>query len=87
MCAGRGITCSGYRFELANDRFRQTLQHFCTTKETMSLRTLCNAMTRRLPLLDIIFQYVQPTDLLLPLCKTLNEWTHDEDQSMSRLSG
>lgn len=72
----------GYCNERITNSTLQTLQHFCTTKETMSLRTLCNAMSRRLPLLDIIFQYVQPTELLLPLCKMLNEWTHDEDQSM-----
>lgn len=47
----------------------------------MSLRTLCNALSRRLPLVDVILQYAQPTDIVQPLCNMLNEWTHDEDQS------
>ncbi|KAG9635883.1 mediator complex, subunit Med5, partial [Aureobasidium melanogenum] len=58
-----------------------TIQHLYTAKETMSLRTLCNIFSRRLPLMDIIFQYAQPSDVLSPLCNLLNEWTHDEDQS------
>lgn len=58
-----------------------TVQHFYSSKDTMSLRTLCNILSRRLPLMDIILQYSQPADLLSPLCSLLNEWTHDEDQS------
>jgi len=58
-----------------------TIQHLYTAKETMSLRTVCNALSRQMPLLDIIFQYAQPADVLSPLCSLLNEWTHDEDQS------
>jgi mediator of RNA polymerase II transcription subunit 5 len=58
-----------------------TIQHLYTAKETMSLRTLCNALSRRMPLMDIILQYAQPSDVLFPLCNLLNEWTHDEDQS------
>ncbi|KAL1304591.1 hypothetical protein AAFC00_003560 [Neodothiora populina] len=59
----------------------ETVQHLCNMKETMSLRTVCNAITRRLSLLDVIFQYAQPLDILQPLCRTLHEWSHDEDQS------
>jgi mediator of RNA polymerase II transcription subunit 5 len=59
----------------------ETIHHLYTAKETMSLRTICNILSRRLPLLDIILQYTQPADLLSPLCSLLNEWTHDEDQS------
>ncbi|KAI5203996.1 hypothetical protein AUEXF2481DRAFT_449992 [Aureobasidium subglaciale EXF-2481] len=58
-----------------------TIQHLYAAKETMSLRTLCNTLSRRLPLMDIILQYAQPADVLSPLCSLLNEWTHDEDQS------
>ncbi|KEQ64511.1 mediator complex, subunit Med5, partial [Aureobasidium melanogenum CBS 110374] len=58
-----------------------TIQHLYTAKETMALRTVCNIFSRRLPLMDIILQYAQPSDVLSPLCNLLNEWTHDEDQS------
>jgi mediator of RNA polymerase II transcription subunit 5 len=58
-----------------------TIQHLYTAKETMSLRTVCNTLSRHLPLMDVIFQYAQPADVLSPLCSLLNEWTHDEDQS------
>lgn len=47
----------------------------------MSLRTLCNAMSRRLPLMDVMLQYVRATDVLLPLCSLLNDWQIEEDQS------
>jgi mediator of RNA polymerase II transcription subunit 5 len=58
-----------------------TIQHLSAAKETMSLRTVCNTLSRRMPLMDVIFQYAQPADVLFPLCRLLNEWTHDEDQS------
>ncbi|KAG9942006.1 mediator complex, subunit Med5, partial [Aureobasidium melanogenum] len=58
-----------------------TIQHLYTAKETMALRTVCNIFSRRLPLMDIMLQHAQPSDVLSPLCNLLNEWTHDEDQS------
>lgn len=59
----------------------ETLQHLCDTKETMSLRTLCNALSRQIALVDIVLQHASLNSFLLPLCGLLNEWTHDEDQS------
>ena len=60
---------------------QKVLQRLCQSKETMSLRALCNALSRRLSLLDIVLQYVHISTIMVPLCSLLNEWTHDEDQS------
>jgi len=58
-----------------------TVNNLCASKDTMALKTVCNALLRKVPNLDIVMQYTQPATLLLPLCNTLNEWVHDQDQS------
>lgn len=58
-----------------------TINNLCTNKDTMALKTVCNALLRKVPNLDIIMQYTQPANLLLPLCTVLNDWVHDQDQS------
>ena len=47
----------------------------------MSLKTLSNALSRQIHLVDIVLQYVDLGRLLTPVCTVLNEWTTDEDQS------
>lgn len=59
----------------------EALRHFAASKETMSLKTMCTAICRKLPSVDIILQYARLNDFLLPLCAYLNDWTYDEDQS------
>ena len=58
-----------------------TVNSLCASKDTMSLKAVCNALLRKVTNLDIIMQYAQPTNLLLPLCNVLNDWVHDQDQS------
>ena len=53
----------------------------CTSKDTMSLKTVCNMMIKKTSSLDIIMQYTQPAGLLFPLCSQLNGWIHDQDQT------
>ncbi|KAK4998680.1 hypothetical protein LTR66_002148 [Elasticomyces elasticus] len=59
----------------------EVLQNLCAAKETMSLRNICNALSRRPKTLDCIFLFTSPVALLQPLCQILDTWTHDEDQS------
>jgi mediator of RNA polymerase II transcription subunit 5 len=53
----------------------------CANKDTMSLKALCNMVTKKIAVLDIIMQYTQPANLLQPLCLQLNNWTHDQDRT------
>ncbi|KAF4551749.1 Mediator complex subunit Med5-like protein [Elsinoe fawcettii] len=59
----------------------ESVRHFAASKETMSLKALCTAVSRKLSFVDIILQHSRLTDFLLPLCTYLNDWAHDEDQS------
>lgn len=63
------------------DEGLQTVQNLCVSKDTMSLKTVCSALSRRMTNMDVVMQYTTPSSLLLPMCTLLNEWTHDEDQS------
>ncbi|KAF2148675.1 Med5-domain-containing protein [Myriangium duriaei CBS 260.36] len=57
------------------------LQQASVTKETMTVKVICNALCRKLPFVDIMLQHVHLNDILRPLGTFLNEWTQDEDQS------
>ncbi|KAK4610489.1 Mediator of RNA polymerase II transcription subunit 5 [Fulvia fulva] len=59
----------------------ETIHNLCMSKDTMSLKTVCNALIKKIPRMDIIMQYAQPSMLLFPLCNILNGWSHDQDQS------
>lgn len=59
----------------------QLINNLYLAKDTMSLKTVCNLLLKRIPDLDILMQYTQPANLLLPLCTVLNDWTHDQDQA------
>ncbi|KAK4575185.1 hypothetical protein LTR86_001037 [Recurvomyces mirabilis] len=55
--------------------------NLCANKDTMSLKSVCNTLVRRVSDIDIVLQHTQPAMLLLPLCTVLNDWVHDQDQS------
>ncbi|EME44832.1 hypothetical protein DOTSEDRAFT_24495 [Dothistroma septosporum NZE10] len=59
----------------------ETVHNLCVNKDTMSLKTVCNALIKKIPRMDIVMQYAQPSMILFPLCNILNGWTHDQDQS------
>jgi len=59
----------------------QVVNNLYLAKDTMSLKTICNILLKRISDLDILMQYTQPANLLLPLCTVLNDWTHDQDQA------
>ncbi|SMR61035.1 unnamed protein product [Zymoseptoria tritici ST99CH_1E4] len=59
----------------------ETISNLCMSKDTMSLKTVCNELIKRIAYMDVVMQYTQPQMLLLPLCNLLNEWMHDQDQT------
>lgn len=59
----------------------QTIGNLCMSKDTMSLKTVCNELIKRIPSLDVIMQYTEPGQLLLPLCNLLDGWVHEQDQT------
>ena len=58
----------------------EVIRNMCLTKDTISLKTICSSLSRRLLALDIVLQYVSPLSILQPLCQLLNEWKYEEDQ-------
>lgn len=61
--------------------FVEVINTLCISKDTMSLKTVCNILIKRIPDLDIIMQYAQPAELLMRVCSLLNDWMHDQDQT------
>lgn len=59
----------------------ETINNLCMSKDTMSLKTACDKLVKRIPYMDFLMQYTQPGMLLLPLCNLLNDWVHDQDQT------
>ncbi|KAK0270069.1 hypothetical protein LTR35_014317 [Friedmanniomyces endolithicus] len=53
----------------------------CASKDTMSLKSVCNILINHIENMDIVMQYTQPATLLGPLCMLLKDWVHDQDQS------
>lgn len=46
----------------------------------MTLKTICNSLSRRPLALDIIMQFCSPVSVLQPLCSLLDGWRYDDDQ-------
>ena len=51
----------------------------CAQKETMTLKNICNALTRRPQSLDIMLLFKTPAAILQPLCALLDVWKWDEE--------
>lgn len=60
--------------------FTQVVRNLCVSRETSSLKTICNALSRRPQLLDVVLQFTSPVSVLQPLCNLLDTWRYDEDQ-------
>ena len=56
------------------------MQSLCATKDTMTLRIVCNGLSRRPFTLDVLMLFTSIHDLLKPLCNTLDSWPMHEDQ-------
>jgi mediator of RNA polymerase II transcription subunit 5 len=62
----------------------ESIRTACVTKDTMSLRSICNAFAGKPAFLDIILMFVSPASLLQPLCQLLDTWKYEDDQGESQ---
>nr|POE75767.1 mediator of rna polymerase ii transcription subunit 5 [Quercus suber] len=59
----------------------QVIRTFCGSKDTMSLKSTCNILIKRLSEMDIVVLFTQPSSIVAPLCLLLDGWVHDQDQT------
>ena len=64
----------------ADVSFIQAIHHLCNQKESMTLKTICNALSRRPQALDTILLFRSTKYVLQPLCNLLDSWHWDGDQ-------
>ncbi|KAG2420630.1 hypothetical protein HFD88_000243 [Aspergillus terreus] len=62
----------------------EVMQNLCNQKETMTLKNICNSLSRRPQALDVILLFRSPKQVLQPLCALLDSWHWDEDQGESQ---
>ncbi|EAS33065.3 RNA polymerase II mediator complex subunit Nut1 [Coccidioides immitis RS] len=67
------------------DAIIEVMHNLCSRKETMTLKSICNSLSRRPQTLDIILLFKSPSFILQPLCSLLDAWKWDEDQGESQL--
>ncbi|KAF9888234.1 mediator complex subunit [Aspergillus nanangensis] len=60
------------------------MHNLCHQKETMTLKNICNALSRRPQALDVIMFFRSPKQVLQPVCALLDSWHWDEDQGESQ---
>ena len=59
----------------------EILHTLCASHDTMTLKIVCNMLSRKLAALDVILLFTSAKDLLQPLVKTLDDWPeHDEGE-------
>jgi mediator of RNA polymerase II transcription subunit 5 len=57
----------------------------CATKDTMALKSVCNAFAGKPQFLDAVLQFTSPASVLQPLCQLLDAWKYEDDQGNSSL--
>ncbi|KAI1953073.1 mediator complex subunit [Ophidiomyces ophidiicola] len=55
------------------------MQSLCLRKETITLKNICNSLSRRSQVLDIMLLFKSPIAILGPLCSLLDAWKWEED--------
>ncbi|KAJ5339267.1 hypothetical protein N7452_005995 [Penicillium brevicompactum] len=58
----------------------EVMHSLCHQKETMTLKNICNSLSRRPQTLDVILLFRSAKQVLQPLCYVLDSWKWDEDQ-------
>ena len=57
----------------------EIMHSMCTGHDTMTLKSICNALSRRPGAIDILVLFVPAEQLLQPFCTLLNEWPDNEE--------
>lgn len=60
------------------------MHNLCNQKETMTLKNICNSLSRRPQAMDVILLFRSTKQVLQPLCSLLDAWHWDEDQGESQ---
>ena len=47
----------------------------------MTLKNICNALSCKISLMDVMLIFVEPVTVLQPLCGLLESWQIQDDQS------
>ena len=58
----------------------EVLHSLCASNDTMTLKGICNTLSRRPTTLDILMLITQSDALLRPFCQLLDAWPDHEDQ-------
>ncbi|MCJ1392222.1 mediator complex subunit [Xylographa bjoerkii] len=58
----------------------EIFESLCSTKDTITLKIICNALSRKSQALDVLMLFCQPSTILQPLCELLDHWQAHEDQ-------
>nr|A1CGW7.2 RecName: Full=Mediator of RNA polymerase II transcription subunit 5; AltName: Full=Mediator complex subunit 5 [Aspergillus clavatus NRRL 1] len=58
----------------------EIMHNLCNQKETVTLKNICNSLSRRPQALDVILLFRSAKQVLQPLCGLLDSWHWDEDQ-------
>ena len=56
------------------------LHNLCASIVTMTLKDICNTLSRKPTALDVLMLFTQPDTLLQPFCQVLDNWPAHEDQ-------
>ncbi|KAJ6024356.1 hypothetical protein N7540_005153 [Penicillium herquei] len=59
----------------------EVMFNLCNARETIALKNICNALSRRPQALDVILLFRTTKQVLQPLCALLDSWRWDEEQS------
>ncbi|KAK2748758.1 mediator complex subunit [Myotisia sp. PD_48] len=62
----------------------EVMRNLCIRKDTMTLRSICNSLSRRPQVLDVMLLFKSPTSILQPLCALLDAWKWDEEHGESQ---
>ncbi|OAX79225.1 hypothetical protein ACJ72_06457 [Emergomyces africanus] len=62
----------------------EVMHSLCSRKETMTLKNICNSLSRRPFSLDVILLFISPSTILQPLCALLDAWKWGEEQGESQ---
>ncbi|KAJ5081507.1 hypothetical protein NUU61_009771 [Penicillium alfredii] len=58
----------------------EVMHHLCHQKETVTLKNVCNSLSRRPQALDVMLLFRTTKQILQPLCSLLDSWRWDEEQ-------
>ena len=69
-----------YRFTYTD--LLQIIHTLCASNDTMTLKGVCNSLSRKPSALDVVMLFTQSSHLLQPLCHVLDNWQEHEDQGV-----